>query len=68
MKIPQFKVVPGRYTQIKFYDNEVRNLIKALQYYQGDFPQNSWSRDIIKYLEQQEFVNVKLNDHTVQEP
>jgi len=60
MKIPEFKVVPGRYTEIKFYDNEVKCLLKALRYYQGDYPQNSWTRDLIRYLEHQEFVNVEI--------
>ena len=61
MKIPQFKVVPGKYTTIKFYDDEILSLIKALRYYQGDHPKNSWTKDMIAYLEKLEFTEVELD-------
>ena len=60
MKIPKFKVVPGRYTKIKFYDNEINSLLKALRYYQGDHPRNSWTRDMISFLEKQEFAEEEI--------
>ncbi|MFZ9315709.1 MAG: hypothetical protein ACO24P_03710 [Candidatus Nanopelagicaceae bacterium] len=60
MEIPKLNITPGRYTEIKFYDNEILKLIKALKYYQGDFPQNSWTRSMINFLESQEFTEVSI--------
>jgi hypothetical protein len=60
MEIPRFEILPGRYTEIKFYDNEVILLIKALRYYQGDYPTNSWTRNLIARLEKEEFLQEKI--------
>jgi len=61
MKIPQFSIAPGKYTEVKFYDNEILNIIKALKHFQADYPKNSWTRTMIAFLENQKYTEVTVD-------
>jgi len=60
MKVPRFNITTGKYKDLKFHENEIKLLIKSLEFYQSSHPQNSWAQDLINHLQKEKFKEVSF--------
>jgi len=60
VKVSRFNITAGKYKDLRFHENEIKLLIKSLEFYQLNHPQNSWTQDLINHLQKEKFKEVSF--------